>query len=361
MFGPETHAGVVSFQRAQNLRADGVIDMHTWAKLVATVPPKQGSAGRSAYLEPVADSSTHTDMVNVADWPLTLRFEKVLRLVPGYLSPELAMQFRAMVTPANIGILVGSLAAWAVSHAFGAGEIIDVILLGVGAVFVGMAIFKAGEDLGDCLTITLHAKETADLEKAADLLAQAIVILGITAFLALLAKVSARFARAGGSARKRAAAGAGAIKEGKAPSGPEPELKQTPEANEPPKPPARTPAKLAEGFAERARPAEVRTAERLTTNPEFDGRTFDAPPPPDPGYDWTDDLGRTYDAMGDGTKSRYFNLKQFTSSIDSHLLKGNDFTVIDMTGYTPEQVAAVKAYVDGLPASSQALIRRIGF
>lgn len=148
---------------------------------------------------------------------------------------------------------------------------------------------------------------------------------------------------------------------------PKRELSQPHESKEPPqesksKPPARTPAKLAEGFAKRARPAEVRTAERLTTeNSEFDGRTFDVPPPPDPGFDWKDDLGRTYDAMGDGTKSRFFKLEQFTSSIDSHLLKGNDFTVIDMTGYTPEQVAAVSKYVDGLPASSQALIRRIGF
>jgi hypothetical protein len=128
------------------------------------------------------------------------------------------------------------------------------------------------------------------------------------------------------------------------------------------KPPARAPAKLAAGFATRARPAEVRTAERLAAQyPEFDGRTFDAPPPPDPGYDWVDDLGRTYDAMGDGTKSQFFKLQQFTNSIDSHLRKGNDFTVIDMTGYTPEQIAAVSKYVDGLPASSQALIRRVGF
>lgn len=128
------------------------------------------------------------------------------------------------------------------------------------------------------------------------------------------------------------------------------------------KPAPRTPATLAEGFAERVRPAELRTAQRLAADyPEFDGRTFDAPPPPDPGYDWRDDLGHTYDAMGDGTKSQFFNLQQFTSSIDSHLLKGNDFTVIDMTGYTPEQIDAVSNYVNGLPASSRAVIRRVGF
>jgi hypothetical protein len=125
-------------------------------------------------------------------------------------------------------------------------------------------------------------------------------------------------------------------------------------------------AKLAQGFAQRARPAEAKTAERLAAehppeHPEFNGRTFEAPPSPDPGYDWKDDLGRTYDAMGDGSKSRYFNLRQFTKSIDSHLLNDNDFTVIDMTGYTPEQVAAVREYVNGLAASSQALIGRVGF
>jgi hypothetical protein len=39
-------------------------------------------------------------------------------------------------------------------------------------------------------------------------------------------------------------------------------------------------------------------------------------PEPDPGFDWIDDLGRTFDAMGDGTKSMYFKLEQFTESIN---------------------------------------------
>jgi ribosomal protein S15P/S13E len=127
-------------------------------------------------------------------------------------------------------------------------------------------------------------------------------------------------------------------------------------------PAASGPATLDPSMAANARPAEQLTAKRLADGyPEFNGRTFKAPPPPDPGYDWADDLGRTYDAMGDGTKSNYFKLKQFTDSIDSHLLKGNNFTVIDATGYTSDQVAAIKQYVDGLPAAQQAAIRRVGF
>jgi hypothetical protein len=72
-------------------------------------------------------------------------------------------------------------------------------------------------------------------------------------------------------------------------------------------------------------------------------------------------LGRKYDALGDGTKSKYFNLDDFTESIDWHLLKGNDFTVIDMTGYTADQIGAVRQYVDALAPAKQAIIRRVGF
>jgi hypothetical protein len=107
-----------------------------------------------------------------------------------------------------------------------------------------------------------------------------------------------------------------------------------------------------------ARASEQATAGRVAAKPEFAGRTFRSPPPPDPGFDWADDLGRTFDAMGDGTKSKYFKLEQFKASIDHHLLKGNTFTVIDMTGYSPDQIAAVRAYVDTLPAGA---IIRVGF
>jgi hypothetical protein len=106
------------------------------------------------------------------------------------------------------------------------------------------------------------------------------------------------------------------------------------------------------------RPAEQATAGRVAAKAEFKGRTFHAPPPPDPGFDWMDDLGRTFDAMGDGTKSKYFKLDQFKASIDHHLLKGNTFTVIDMTGYTADQISAVRAYVDTLQAGK---IIRVGF
>jgi hypothetical protein len=115
-------------------------------------------------------------------------------------------------------------------------------------------------------------------------------------------------------------------------------------------------------MAQNARPAEQQTAQRLAdSDPEFNGRTFTAPPPPDPGYDWTDDLGNTYDAMGDGTKSQYLKVDEFEKSILSHLLKGNDYTVIDLTGYTPDQIKAIAQFIDSLTPAQQAMIRKVGF
>jgi hypothetical protein len=131
---------------------------------------------------------------------------------------------------------------------------------------------------------------------------------------------------------------------------------------EEPPPPPRNPAKLAPGFKQLARPAEFQTAQRLASQyPEFDGRTFTAAPKPDPGYDWTDDLGRTYDAVGDGTRAQYQDMDEMIDSINHHLYKTNDFTVIDMTGYSPEQISTISNYANGLSPADQATIRRIGF
>lgn len=109
------------------------------------------------------------------------------------------------------------------------------------------------------------------------------------------------------------------------------------------------------------RRAEQATALRLADNPDFDGRVFSGVPPPDPGHDWVDDLGRTYDALGDGTTAKYLDLERFTQSIDHHLNKGNDFTVIDATGYSRKQVLKITEYVDSLPPEKQRTIVRVGF
>jgi len=78
---------------------------------------------------------------------------------------------------------------WAGSHAFGVGEVVDVILLVGGAFFLGMAVFDVAGELGDFLVVTSTAADEKELDEAASCLARAIAIMGVAAFIALLAKV----------------------------------------------------------------------------------------------------------------------------------------------------------------------------
>jgi len=82
---------------------------------------------------------------------------------------------------------------------------------------------------------------------------------------------------------------------------------------------------------------------------------------PHEGAEFIDDLGRTYDALGTPQASQYWNWADFEDSINRHLLKSNDFTVIDVRGFTPDQIATVRAYVDSLPESQRAKIIAVGF
>ena len=79
------------------------------------------------------------------------------------------------------------------------------------------------------------------------------------------------------------------------------------------------------------------------------------------GAEYVDQFGHTYDALGNPKASQFWNEQQFLSQINKHLLKSNDFTVIDLTGITEAQISVVRNYTNSLPAASQAKIIRIGF
>ncbi len=79
------------------------------------------------------------------------------------------------------------------------------------------------------------------------------------------------------------------------------------------------------------------------------------------GAEYVDDLGRSFDALGHPAASTYWNPDKFFRSIDAHLLKSNDFTAVDVTGFSAAHKLEVAAYLDGLPAAAQARIIRLGF
>ncbi|HEU5134304.1 MAG TPA: hypothetical protein VFU13_04090 [Steroidobacteraceae bacterium] len=139
-------------------------------------------------------------MDSVASWSFEQRLGETFRRTVPKLGPEAAGQLSALINPTSLGIIAGVLVAWIVSHAFGVGEVIDIIILVVGVASIGFAIFSGLDYLYDFAVGAYQAKTSQDLDRAAENLAKAITILGIQAVLAVLFR-GARAPRTGAGGR----------------------------------------------------------------------------------------------------------------------------------------------------------------
>lgn len=73
--------------------------------------------------------------------------------------------------------------------------------------------------------------------------------------------------------------------------------------------------------------------------------------------DWIDESGRTYDAVGP-VPAPFFNVDSFNASIDAHLRKqGVNFIVVDLTGLSSGQRAAVQTHIDRLAEKGRVLVQ----
>lgn len=131
------------------------------------------------------------------------KLEEAMRRSLSMLLPEARRQIEAMLTPTSIAFIGGGLAAWAASHLFGAGEIMDLVLLGLGAVTLGMGAITGGEELAKFTVTALNARNDRDFDIAARHFARAVNILGITAISAVFLRQSAKTVIARGRPRLR--------------------------------------------------------------------------------------------------------------------------------------------------------------
>lgn len=125
-------------------------------------------------------------MDDVTSWSFERKLEESLRLTLPKLAPEARNALAAFITPESISIIAGVLILWVVSHAFGVGEAIDLILAVVGVATVGLSVFSGLDHFGEFASGTYNAKNEKDLDSAAEHLSSCIAILGITTVLALL-------------------------------------------------------------------------------------------------------------------------------------------------------------------------------
>jgi hypothetical protein len=137
-------------------------------------------------------------MSNVAGMRSDQKVAEAMRRSLPHLPAEARNQVLALLEPSSIAIISGTLLIWAGSHFFGVGEIVDVILLGVGFGLLGMAVFTGAEALHAFATTALNARTDADLDIAGRHFAQAVAILGISVISTLLLRKSARAASSRG-------------------------------------------------------------------------------------------------------------------------------------------------------------------
>lgn len=98
----------------------------------------------------------------------------------------------SLLRPETVGIVVGTLILWAGSHAFGIGEVVDLILLSVGAATVGFAVFEGGGELLDFARGAVNATTESQLDDAGRHFARAVTLLGVAALQAVLLRGQGR-------------------------------------------------------------------------------------------------------------------------------------------------------------------------
>lgn len=130
--------------------------------------------------------------INVAAMSTTDRFAEVLTRSKKNFGPDVGAAIDSLLSPTNLAILVGTLVAWAGSHFFGVGEIVDVLLLVVGAFAIGWSIGDVAKDIFTFGDLTINARSEADLEKASQAFSHAIVLAGITVIMAILLRRSVK-------------------------------------------------------------------------------------------------------------------------------------------------------------------------
>lgn len=110
--------------------------------------------------------------------------------------PHLPLEARniveGMLRPETMAIVAGTLTVWAGSHFFGVGEIVDIVLLGVGVAALGFAVFEGAGELYEFGSTALGASSSAQLDEAGQHFARAVTLLGISTVQALLLRGQAR-------------------------------------------------------------------------------------------------------------------------------------------------------------------------
>ncbi len=101
---------------------------------------------------------------------------------------EIATAFKQLLKPEIIGLIVAGLIVWGASHFVGVGFIFDIAMV----VVMGVAVIKAFETMWEIYKIITRASSKTELTRAAQMMADMVINIGVQTFLAIVLKGAAK-------------------------------------------------------------------------------------------------------------------------------------------------------------------------
>jgi hypothetical protein len=126
----------------------------------------------------------------VTSWSMERRFLAVIRMAIEEVPSEMRNTMAALLSPDSIALMIGLMAVAAAANLTPFGWAADAVILGIAYAAGGMIAVHAAGNLFRCFVAVQNAQTKTDLEHAAELLAGAIVEIGVIGVMAILHRFS---------------------------------------------------------------------------------------------------------------------------------------------------------------------------
>ena len=139
------------------------------------------------------EESSFQDLTSSSD-KLVYALKRSLQLIENEIIKRALSESLTPMAVASVTVVMG---AWAKTHTTEAGFAVDDTLIAIGYLMLGWNIFGAMKRLVKSLEMTKAANSSTQLDEAAGLLGEAITMLGVETFIALLNREAGRHKRVG--------------------------------------------------------------------------------------------------------------------------------------------------------------------
>jgi hypothetical protein len=156
-----------------------------WIDAGTLVRSRECAPGIAGAIRP--SSSQFVEIPSATVHRLKLVIETAMPMMPSKTRDKLA----ALLTPDTLATLVAILAVWGAAQFVALGEVVDVVLVGVGIVSLGREAIDVARNFVDFAQRTQSARNAADIQRAAESLTKAMSAVGVDVLVILLTRRAA--------------------------------------------------------------------------------------------------------------------------------------------------------------------------